>query len=107
MYHVYFLYSQKKNNTHVGCTSNLETRLKEHNQGRVKSTKNTIHVPLILIYEEMYDTLSLVKKREDYLKSLYGLRERKGIIKEALEKNKVGPYTEFSIENSVGLDKIS
>jgi len=58
-------------------------RFSEHNKGLVKSTKNRL--PLILIYQERYGTLSLARKREDYFKSLYGARERKRIIKEQLK----------------------
>jgi len=86
MHHVYFLYSPKAKNVYVGCTGNLKKRLKEHQDGLVDSTKN--RRPLILIYKEEYDRLSLARKRENYLKSLYGYKERKRIIKECLEKNK-------------------
>ncbi len=86
MYSVYFLYSLKAKNVYVGCTSNLEKRLKEHDSGLVESTKN--RRPFILIHSEQYSTLSLARKREEYLKSLYGYRERKKILKEYLEKNK-------------------
>ena len=71
MYFLYFLYSKKKNNVYVGCTLNLKKRIEQHNKGLVKSTKN----------RKPY-SLSYVRKREDYLKSLYGSRERKRIIKE-------------------------
>ena len=84
MYYVYFLYSQKRNNVYVGCTSNISERLKQHNKGLVESTKNRI--PLVLIYKEIYDTLSIARKREDYLKSLYGSRERKKIIERSIPK---------------------
>lgn len=84
MYIVYFLYSKKRNNVYVGCTSNIEERLKQHNKGLVKSTKNRL--PLLLIYKEKYDKLSLARKREDYLKSLYGSRERKIITQQNLKK---------------------
>ena len=84
MYYVYFLYSQKRNNVYVGCTSNILERLKQHNKGLVESTKNRI--PLVLIYKEIYDTLSIARKREDYLKSLYGSRERKKIIERSIPK---------------------
>lgn len=86
MYWVYFLYSKKAGNVYVGCTGNLKKRLKEHQNGLVESTKD--RRPLILIHSEKYSALSLVRRREKYLKSLYGYRERKRILKEYLEKNK-------------------
>jgi putative endonuclease len=84
MYCVYFLYSRKTNNVYVGCTKNLDRRLQEHDSGLVKSTKN--RRPLVLIHCEKYSTLDLARKREDYLKSLYGSRERKRIVKECLNE---------------------
>jgi len=86
MYWVYFLYSKKVGNVYVGCTGSLKKRLKEHNDGLVESTKN--RRPLILFHTERYSNLSLARRREKYLKSLYGSRERKRIMKECLEKNK-------------------
>jgi len=84
MYLIYFLYSEKLGNIYVGCTNNLKKRLKEHQQGLVESTKKLR--PLMLIHQEEYSSLSLARRRENYLKSLYGSRERKRIIKECLEK---------------------
>ncbi len=84
MYWVYFLYSDKTKSIYVGCTSSIEKRLEQHNKGLVKSTKN--RGPFRLIYKEKYNNLSIARKREDYLKSLYGFRERKRIIKEYFNK---------------------
>lgn len=83
MYWVYFLYSKKAGNIYIGCTNNLERRIRDHQNGLVESTKN--RGLLGLIYSENYDTLSLARKREKYLKSLYGYRERKRIIKDHLK----------------------
>jgi len=55
-------------------------RLKEHNNRLVKSTAK--RAPLVLIYNEEYNDLSEARRREDYLKSLYGYREREKIVKE-------------------------
>jgi putative endonuclease len=85
MFFVYFLYSKIKNNIYVGCTNNLERRFKEHQNGFVQSTKN--RRPLELIYNEKYATLCLARRRENYLKSLYGARERKKIAEKFI-KNK-------------------
>lgn len=85
MFFVYFLLCENKGNVYVGCTNNLERRLSEHHKGFVQSTKN--RRPTELIFFEKYDILSLARKREKYLKSLYGARERKKIIEECL-KNK-------------------
>ena len=49
MYYVYVLQSEKDRKIYVGFTKNLEERLKLHNNGKVKSTKNRL--PLKLVYE--------------------------------------------------------
>ena len=110
MYHVYFLYSGKKKNVYIGHTSNLEKRVSEHNHGRVKSTRS--RRPLILIRNEIYSNRYDALRREEYLKSLYGTRERKRIVEECLRKNEqeilMEPYTKTSyLEVFVGPDKIS
>lgn len=86
MFFVYFLYCEVKNNIYVGCTNNIKRRLSEHQNGFVKSTKN--NRPVKLIYYEKYDTLSLARKREKYLKSLYGYRERKKIVEKIINNKK-------------------
>ncbi len=53
MYIVYILFSEKDKKRYVGCTSNINRRLDEHNSGLVTSTKN--RRPLNLIYSEVYD----------------------------------------------------
>ncbi|MEK7542960.1 MAG: GIY-YIG nuclease family protein [Patescibacteria group bacterium] len=50
---VYVLKSQKDDNLYIGCTSNLEKRVKQHNSGFVRSTKS--RVPLELVYWEEYN----------------------------------------------------
>ena len=84
MYWVYFLYSKTKRSVYIGCTSNLKRRLETHRRGLVESTKN--RKPLVLIYSERYTNLSLARRRENYLKSLYGARERKRIVNNCLNK---------------------
>lgn len=84
MYWIYFLYSKATKNVYIGCTKNLEKRLKKHQGGLVKSTIN--RRPLVLIYKEKYGTLSIARRREEYLKSLYGYRARNKILKEFLNR---------------------
>jgi len=86
MYWVYFLYSKSRENVYVGCTRNLRKRLKEHQDGLVESTRK--RRPLILFHTEKYNSLSTARRREKYLKSLYGCRERKRILEECFKKNK-------------------
>ena len=51
-FYIYVLRSEKDGNNYVGFTSDLRKRLKEHEKGYVKSTKN--RRPLKLIYFEGY-----------------------------------------------------
>ena len=64
MYYVYVLQSLKDKNYYIGYTNDLKNRIKQHNNGKVKSTK--YRTPFKLIYYEAsrnrYDAL----KREKY-----------------------------------------
>jgi len=53
-YFVYLLKSLVDGNYYIGQTDNIEKRLKEHNDGKVKSTKS--RRPLELIGYEEYKT---------------------------------------------------
>jgi len=79
-YYVYFLLSLKDNNFYIGYTNlQPEKRLAEyHNKGIVKSTKPRI--PFILCYYEIYRDKNSAYKREYYLKSPKGYKEKIKII---------------------------
>lgn len=66
---------------YVGFTSDLKNRLKQHNSGKVASTKD--RTPLDLTYYEacidQKDALQL--HREKYLKTAYGKRYLKSRLK--------------------------
>ncbi len=81
-YFVYILFSKKDHGLYVGHTSNLQKRLKEHNSGQVRSTSKRI--PIVLIYKESFGTRRDAMKRERFLKSLYGSREKQKILKKFL-----------------------
>ncbi len=66
-YYVYVLRSEADNLLYTGYTSNLKERLKNHNDGRVPSTKN--RRPLMLIYFEGCLNQQDATRREKYLKS--------------------------------------
>ncbi len=82
-YFVYILYSKKDGRLYVGCTNNLENRIKKHNQGEVFSTKN--RRPLVLIHSEEYKEKAEAFNRERFLKSLWGGRFKKNVLKRYLE----------------------
>ena len=67
MYYIYVIKSEKDNNIYIGFTANPEKRLREHNAGKVKSTKH--RKPFILIYQEEYKNKTTAIKREKFLKS--------------------------------------
>lgn len=66
-YYVYVLLSEKDNQFYTGYTSNLKQRLKEHQSGKVYSTK--FRQPLSLIYFEGCLNQQDATRREKYLKS--------------------------------------
>ena len=66
---VYILKSEKDKKCYIGSTNDLRNRLKEHNNGRVFSTRS--RRPLILIYYEAYRSEKDARNREKTLKN-YG-----------------------------------
>jgi len=73
MYYVYILQSKKDNKYYIGSTADLERRIREHQSGRVKSTKHKLSLEL-LCYEAYSDKL-ITQKREKYLKSSDGHKD--------------------------------
>ena len=67
MYFVYILQSINSGTFYVGCTEDLDRRIKEHNSGLSKYTKS--RRPWMLKYSETYPTLSEARKREKQIKS--------------------------------------
>lgn len=66
MFYVYILKSKKDFNLYIGSTNDLRNRLKEHNTGKVFSTKSRI--PFELVYYEAYKAEKDARKRESNLK---------------------------------------
>lgn len=75
MYYVYVLKSRKDGKLYIGSTGDLRQRLKDHNLGRVQSTKN--RAPLGLIFYEAYQLKITAQRRERYLKSSDGHKDIK------------------------------
>lgn len=78
MYTVYVLQSFKDKRTYLGCTRNLENRIKEHNYGEVKSTKS--RRPFVLIYKEEFTDKYEAFKREQHFKTSWGRRQLRKIL---------------------------
>lgn len=83
LYFVYILQSTKDKGLYTGFTKNLKTRLKRHNYGLVTSTKK--RKPLKLIYFEAFSNKYDALSREKYLKSGYGNKQIKQILKQTLK----------------------
>lgn len=82
-FYVYILYSLKDSKLYIGFTNSLKKRLAEHASGKVESTKNRI--PLKLIYYEYFISRKDAEAREKFLKSGYGRKQFKEILKNTLE----------------------
>ncbi|MFA6526783.1 MAG: GIY-YIG nuclease family protein [Candidatus Buchananbacteria bacterium] len=69
-YYIYVLKSSKDGNLYVGYTENLKSRLEQHNNGLVDSTKT--RRPFSLIYFEGCLNKSDAINREKQLKTGFG-----------------------------------
>ena len=79
-YYLYILKSLRDNNLYVGCTSDLKKRLYRHKNGQIQSTK--AKRPFVLVYVEKMYSKSEAFQKERFLKSLYGYKLKRKLIKE-------------------------
>jgi len=70
MFYTYILISKKDGKLYTGYSKNLKLRFKQHQDGKVESTKN--RRPLVLIYYEACLNQKDALHREKYLKTHYG-----------------------------------
>ena len=70
MYYTYILKSLKDGKYYYGHTAGLSSRLKEHNNGKVRATKG--RRPFIIHYFETFATKPEAIKRELFFKSIDG-----------------------------------
>ena len=82
---VYILESQKNHRYYVGSTDNLERRIREHNIGKVSSTKNTR--PWVLKVFIECDSLTEARSNEYRLKKY----KRKDILDKVI-KDRIFPW---------------
>jgi putative endonuclease len=85
MFKVYIIQSIKFGKLYTGFTDDLESRLKKHNSGNVRSTK--AYKPYKIIYTEDYVDKTSARKRELFLKSGQGRKW----IKERIDCWRDGP----------------
>ena len=70
MYFTYILKSLKDLKYYYGHTADLEARIKQHNAGKVRSTKS--RRPFVLHYSEEYHNKTDAFRRELFFKSIDG-----------------------------------
>ena len=83
-YCVYILFSRKDLLLYTGFTTNVDERVKNHNDGKTKSTAS--RRPLELIFCEFYRFESDARKREMYFKTTAGKKAVKLMLGETLLK---------------------
>ncbi|MFH1207815.1 MAG: GIY-YIG nuclease family protein [Patescibacteria group bacterium] len=64
MYYTYVLLSKKDKGLYTGYSNNLQNRVKEHNSGKVYSTR--LRLPMILAYYEACGNETDARAREKY-----------------------------------------
>ena len=72
MFYVYILQSSVDNELYIGCTQSIDTRVKRHNLGHVKSTRH--RRPLKLTYSEAYMDKYEAFRKERLYKTAKGKR---------------------------------
>jgi putative endonuclease len=84
-YYVYVLQSLHCEKLYIGYSTNLIARLASHNKGKNKATRP--YIPYKLIFYEAFLSKKDAEAREIYLKSGYGLRTIKTMLKTYLSKD--------------------
>ncbi len=79
MIYVYILKSLKDEGYYVGITKSLDSRVKKHNKGQVRSTKN--RRPLVVVYKEEAIAYTEAREREKEIKSYKGGVQFKALLK--------------------------
>jgi putative endonuclease len=83
MFYVYILF-ENNGQLYTGFTADLKQRVKDHNAGKVESTRD--RRPLKLVHYEAYIKESDARRREKYLKTSEGKYFLKQQIKDLLEE---------------------
>ncbi|MBZ0202948.1 MAG: GIY-YIG nuclease family protein [Ignavibacteria bacterium] len=78
MFYVYILLSSKDSTFYVGQTNNLTNRLKKHNSGYVRSTRNKI--PFKIVYFEEFQSRTEAMAREWEIKRKYNTERRRKLV---------------------------
>ena len=84
MYYVYVLHSIKDNGFYIGFSTNLRTRLRQHQDGENFATSH--RGPWKLIYYEAYTEREDAEGREQFLKSGAGRRFLRAQLRHYLKR---------------------
>ncbi|MBD3363250.1 GIY-YIG nuclease family protein [Candidatus Dojkabacteria bacterium] len=87
MYYVYLLINKKKSYKYVGITKDIKKRLRDHNQGKTRSTKPYRPFDKIIILDKL-ESRKEAREREKYFKSATGRKKRELILN--TERSSVG-----------------
>lgn len=83
-YYVYILLSLSDHGFYIGFSNNLKSRLEKHTKGEILSTRS--RRPFKLIHYEFFTNKEDALAREEYLKSGYGRKNLKEMLKRTLKK---------------------
>ena len=83
MAYVYILESLKSGRYYIGCSNDVERRLKKHNAGVVQATKK--HRPFGLRLKQEFQNITEARQVEAKLKRL----KRRDYIQRAIENQKI------------------
>lgn len=86
-YFVYILFSLKDKGLYIGFTSDLKKRLIQHAKSQVTATK--LRIPFLLIHYEYFIDKTDAKAREEFLKSGYGRKQLKEILKRTFRNKRL------------------
>ena len=84
MKHFVYILECSDGSLYVGCTNDIQKRLKEHNESKCGAHYTKIRRPVTLKYQETFETLNEARRREFEIKRLK--REKKlSLIKQSPE----------------------
>ena len=75
---VYALFSPEHKRIYIGMTKRPEERLKEHNSGKMRSTKR--YRPWVKVFQEKANNRLEAREKEKYFKTTTGRNKIKTII---------------------------
>jgi putative endonuclease len=96
MHYVYILQSEKDKQLYIGCTKDLQKRVREHNSGDVRATKSRI--PLKVVHYEAFTDKMDAFAREQWLKTGWGRTQIEKMLTNALKVSAVKELTHKNFE---------